>query len=105
MDPSQFPPTLEPPPRLAWAPLTLTLLAPPLVAVAGVFALETREAANGLLTVYFLSGTVCWLLFGRLLSRRYHGPSLWLMFFAYPFAQLGICLTIAAAACLVSLRM
>jgi len=107
MDPTDFPPTLEAPPRLPRVALILTLLAPPLVLVVALFHSMAGGGGNGIIflnTLGFVS-IVCWLLFGHFLRPRYRGPSFWLIFFAYPCAQLSICLAIGTAACLISFRM
>jgi len=107
MDPTQFPPTLEPPLRLPLVSLLATMLAPPLILLGGMIYSVVGGGGSGLLflnALWFIS-IVCWMLFGYLLRPRYRGPSFWLMFFAYPFAQLSIVLAIGAAAYLISLRL
>jgi len=67
MDPCQSPPTVKLPPRLAWLPLTLTLLAPPLVALAGVMAVgffKSADAGTFLIIAFLITGLLCWLFLG-----------------------------------------
>jgi hypothetical protein len=107
MDPTQFPPTLEPPPRVPLVPLILTVLAPPLTILAGLFYLMAGGGGDGVifLNLFGSVSIVCWIGFGHLLRPCYRGVSFWLMFSAYPCAQLSIILAIGAAAGLVSIPM